>query len=36
MLGDASFHRERIARLVMDGVATESSQEQERIVAAIK
>ena len=27
MLGDASFHRERIARLVIDGAARQSEKE---------
>ena len=36
MLGDATFHRERIARLVIDGTAAESRQEQEHTVSAVK
>src|SRR5215475_3581569 len=37
MLGDATFHRERIARLVIDGVANrESAKEQERATLAAK
>jgi alkylation response protein AidB-like acyl-CoA dehydrogenase len=33
MLGDASFHRERIARLVIDGAARESEKESKRELA---
>ncbi|HKD78653.1 MAG TPA: acyl-CoA dehydrogenase family protein [Candidatus Angelobacter sp.] len=36
MLGDATFHRERIAKLVIDGGAAVSLKEQERIVTAVK
>lgn len=36
MLGDATFHRERIARLVIDAAAAESRQEQEHTVTATR
>jgi alkylation response protein AidB-like acyl-CoA dehydrogenase len=36
MLGDATFHRERIARLVIDAAAAGSTKEQERVVMAVK
>jgi alkylation response protein AidB-like acyl-CoA dehydrogenase len=36
MLGDATFHRERIARLVIDGAAGRSLQGQETAALAVK
>ena len=36
MLGDATFHRERIARLVIDATGVERSQEHQRLVTAVK
>jgi alkylation response protein AidB-like acyl-CoA dehydrogenase len=36
MLGDAGFHRERIARLVIDGVARGSSEEESKAELAMK
>lgn len=36
MLGDAAFHRERIARLVIDSAPAESQQEQEHTVTSVK
>jgi alkylation response protein AidB-like acyl-CoA dehydrogenase len=35
MLGDATFHRERIAKLVIDATGTGSKREQERAEVAI-
>jgi hypothetical protein len=34
MLGDSAFHRERIARMVIDGAAGKEAKESERELAA--
>jgi hypothetical protein len=36
MLGDATFHRERIAKLVIDAAETENPKIHERAALAMK